>query len=119
MGMTYAVLKVKKSHQHVEFFEKQFLVDSGAVYSLVASTDLEKLDIKPHRVKKFVLADGTELERKVGDAFFEWQGKGGAAPVIFGEDGDEPLLGTTTLESLGLVLDPFKRELHPMRMLLV
>ena len=39
--------------------------------------------------------------------------------VIFGEKGDEPLLGMTTLESFGLVLDPFKRKLLPMRMLLV
>ena len=44
-------------------------------------------------------------------------GRGGA-PVIFGEPGDEPLLGATTLESLGLVLDPFKRRLIPMRMML-
>ena len=43
---------------------------------------------------------------------------GGAAPVIFGEKGDEPLLGATTLESLALVLDPFKRRLLPMRMIL-
>jgi len=33
--------------------------------------------------------------------------------------GDEPILGSTTLESLGLVLNPFSRELKPMRMLLV
>jgi hypothetical protein len=38
--------------------------------------------------------------------------------VIFGEETDEPLLGATTLESLGLMLDPFKRELYPMRMML-
>jgi predicted aspartyl protease len=66
----------------------------------------------------FVLADGTEIRRKVGDAYFEWRGEGGAAPVIFGEKGDEPLLGATTLESLGLVLNPFNRELSPMRMML-
>ena len=50
----------------------------------------------------------------------EWalNGHSGPAPVIFGEKGDEPLLGATTLESLGLVLDPFKRRLLPMRMLL-
>ena len=45
--------------------------------------------------------------------------KGGAAPVIYGEEGDDPLLGVTTLEALGLVLNPFTRELYPMRMLLV
>jgi len=39
--------------------------------------------------------------------------------VIFGEEGDKPLLGATNLESIGLILDPFKRRLIPMRMLLV
>lgn len=41
-----------------------------------------------------------------------------AAPVIYGEEGDDALLGATTLESFGLVLNPFTRELHPMRMLM-
>ena len=45
--------------------------------------------------------------------------EGGPAPVIYGEERDEPLLGVTALESLGLVLNPFTRELHPMRMLMV
>ena len=56
--------------------------------------------------------------QKVGDAYFEYKGEGGSAPVIFGEKGDEPLLGVTTLESIGLVLNPFNRELYPMRMFL-
>jgi len=47
------------------------------------------------------------------------QGEGGASPVIFGEEGNKPVLGATTLESIGLILDPFKRRLIPMRMLLV
>jgi len=38
--------------------------------------------------------------------------------VILGEPGDEPLLGVVTIEILGLVLNPFKRTLEPMRMLL-
>jgi hypothetical protein len=38
--------------------------------------------------------------------------------VILGEEGDEALLGTVTLEILGLVLHPFKRTLEPMRMML-
>ena len=59
-------------------------------------------------------ADGTEIERRVGYTYFERDGQGGAAPVIFGEPGDAPLLGVTNLESLALVPDPFKRELKPM-----
>jgi len=38
--------------------------------------------------------------------------------VILGEPGDEPLLGVVTLEILGLTLNPFTRQLQPMRMLL-
>ncbi len=38
--------------------------------------------------------------------------------VILGEPGDEALLGTVTLENLGLVLNPFTRTLQPMRMML-
>ena len=43
----------------------------------------------------------------------------GHTPVILGEPGDEALLGMVTLGILGLVLNPFKRTLQPMRMLLV
>ena len=73
----------------------------------------------PHRRKSFFLADGTAIERRIGDAYFEYGGIGGAAPVIFGEKGDQNLLGATTLEALELVLDPFKRELRPMTMSLM
>jgi clan AA aspartic protease len=112
------ILKVKKSHDHVDFIEVKFLIDSGVVYSVVSAVELKKINIKPHRAMAFVLADGTKIERKVGDAYFEWHGEGGAAPVIFGEKGDSPVLGATALESLGLVLNPFTRELSPMRMML-
>jgi len=38
--------------------------------------------------------------------------------VIFGEKGDSVLVGSVSLEVLGLMLDPFKRELRPLPMLL-
>ncbi|MEW5946111.1 MAG: hypothetical protein AB1742_07935 [bacterium] len=49
---------------------------------------------------------------------FKYGEKVGVADVIFGEPGDSALLGATTLESLGLVLDPLKRELKPLPMVL-
>ncbi|MBM3841208.1 MAG: aspartyl protease [Verrucomicrobia bacterium] len=118
MALTHQKLIVKPSHESRRKAEVKFLVDSGAVYSLVPAAVLRGLGIRPHRSVDFTLADGTTIVRQVGDAFFEFRGEGGAAPVIFGEEGDEPLLGATTLESLRLVLDPFKRRLVPMRMIL-
>lgn len=118
MGLTSQKLLVKPSHRARRKAVVSFLIDSGAVYSLVPDDTLRGLGIRPHRTVDFALADGRTITRRVGDAYFEFQGEGGAAPVIFGEKGDEPLLGATTLESLGLMLDPFKRRLIPMRMLL-
>lgn len=119
MGITNKKLVVKKSHEAEKFREVNFVVDSGAIFSLVPGKILDELEIKPHRKVDFSLADGTLITRRVGDAYFELNGEGGAAPVIYGEDGDDALLGATTLEALGLVLNPFNRELYPMRMLMV
>ncbi|MCW3093852.1 MAG: hypothetical protein JWP81_4921 [Ferruginibacter sp.] len=118
MGITNAILKVKEHRKSEKVAEVNFLIDSGAVYSLVPGKILDELAIEPYKEMSFSLADGSTLKRKVCSAYFEYEGEGGPAPVLYGEEGDEPLLGATTLESLGLVLNPFTRTLHPMRMLL-
>jgi clan AA aspartic protease len=118
MGITNAILTVREHRKSEKKAEVNFLVDSGAVYSLVPGKILDELDIEPYKEMSFSLADGSILKRKVCSAYFEFGGEGGPAPVVYGEEGDEPLLGATTLESLGLVLNPFTRTLHPMRMLM-
>jgi clan AA aspartic protease len=118
MGITVAILKVREHRKSEKFQELEFLVDSGAVYSLVPGKILDALEIEPYREVSFSLADGTSIKRRVCSAYFEFEGEGGPAPVVYGEEGDSPLLGATTLESIGLVLNPFTRTLHPMRMLM-
>ena len=119
MGITNAILKVKEHRKSEKIAEVNFLIDSGAIYSLVPGKILDELDIDPYKEMIFSLADGTSIKRRVCSAYFEFKGEGGPAPVIYGEEGDEPLLGVTTLGSLGLVLNPFTRTLHPMRMLMI
>lgn len=119
MGLTHQRLAVKSSRKARKAIKVDFLIDSGAVYSLVPGKQLKSLGIDPYKTLDFTLADGSIVTRKVGDAYFEFRGQGGAAPVIFGQDGDQPLLGATTLESLGLALNPFKRELYPMHLILM
>ena len=118
MGITKATLRVREPRKSKKFADVDFLVDSGAIYSLVPGETLDSLDIEPYKEMSFALTDGTGIKRKISSAYFEFKGEGGPAPVIYGEPGDEPLLGATTLESIGLVLNPFSRTLHPMRMLL-
>ena len=118
MGITSAVLRVREHRKAEKFADVEFLVDSGAVYSLVPAKILDEIGIEPYRTVDFSLADGSKVTRRVCSGYFEFEGEGGPAPVIYGEEGDTPLLGVTTLESFGLVLNPFTRTLHPMKMLL-
>ncbi|MGI8926825.1 MAG: aspartyl protease [Tepidiformaceae bacterium] len=66
-----------------------------------------------------VLADGSSIERAVGECHITLSEGDGTSPVILGEPGDVALLGVVTLEVVGLVFNPLSRTLHPMRMLLV
>ncbi|TSC66444.1 MAG: hypothetical protein CEO21_192 [Microgenomates group bacterium Gr01-1014_80] len=112
MGATAVSLKVKNPAKPSKVFEGEFLVDSGATYTVVPETVLKRLGIKPDDEEKFSLADGRIIKRKVGSALYEYEGKQRAAPVLFGEKDDSLLLGTFTLEALGLTLDPLKRKLY-------
>lgn len=111
MGITHTLFTIKKEPKQSEAREVVFLVDSGAEYSVVPSKVLRELGVESRRKITIVLADGTKRERSVGDLFFEYQGEIAPAPVIFGEEDDEPLLGLVTLEALGLLLDPLARTI--------
>ena len=88
------------------------------MYSVVPAPILEKLGIKPISSEEFQLADGSKIIRRKGVAIFKHGQRIGGADVIFGEMGDSVLLGAFTLESLGLTLDPLRRELKPWPMIL-
>jgi predicted aspartyl protease len=95
-----------------------FLVDTGAIYSLLPEAVWRELDLVPTRTMQFTLADTTRIRRNVSECRFTVQGVSATSPVILGENGDEALLGAVTLESLGLVWNPFDRSLRPARMML-
>jgi predicted aspartyl protease len=118
MGLTHVHAAVVNPARLKKKVSVEFLVDSGAVYSIVPGSVLRRLGITAHSVRTFTLADGSTISRRVGDALFVIDDQRGASPVIFGEEGDASLLGTVSLESLGLMLDPVKRVLRPLPMVL-
>lgn len=118
MGLTTLEIEVGNP-ANPEVTEKiEFLIDSGAIYSVVPTPILERLGIRPLAEQEFRLADGTKIARKKGTAIFKYGDRIGGADVIFGEEGDSVLLGAFTLEALGLALDPLRRELKPLPMIL-
>jgi clan AA aspartic protease len=118
MGLAHIRARVANPARPSRGITARFLVDSGAVYSGVPAATLQRLGSRPHSSRTFVLADGTEITRRIGDAIFIINGDRGLSPVIFGEKDDAALLGMVSLESLGLVLDPMKRVLRPLPMVL-
>lgn len=96
----------------------RLLVDSGATYTLLPHDVWREINLSPKRSVTFTLADGATAVRQVSECHLTLPQGEAHTPVILGEPGDQPLLGIVTLEILGLVLNPFTRELQPMRMLL-
>jgi predicted aspartyl protease len=118
VGITLVKATVANPAARKRSAEVEFIVDSGAIYSVVPAKVLRRLGIRPDRAEEFTLADGSHARRRLGDALFRIGDRRGASPVIFGEPDDATLLGVVTLEALGMMLDPLKRTLRPLPMLL-
>jgi predicted aspartyl protease len=115
MGLT--TVRAKVSHRR-RARGVEFLVDSGALFSVLPSATGRALQLRPERTAEFVLADGTTITRRVSECRIEIGGQAATSPVVLGEGHDDALLGAVTLETLGLMLNPLTRELVPMRLLL-
>jgi predicted aspartyl protease len=118
MGLTMLTIEIANPAKPTVWQTVELLVDSGAVYSVIPSKILRGLGIRRLRKDEFALADGSKVVRGKGVAWFKYDKWIGGGDVIFGEPGDSPLLGALTLEALGLSLDPLRRELKPLQLIL-
>ncbi len=118
MGLTFIEATIANPAKPRKTARVKFLVDSGAAYSVVPASVLRRVGIKPRTTRKSILADGSTVTRRMGEALFRFDNHEGTSPVIFGQKDDSVLLGSVSLEVLGFILDPLKRELRPLPMLL-
>ncbi len=114
MGITY-VDAVVSSEAGISRTVR-FLVDSGALYSVLPGEVWRALGLQAARTLDFVLADGAVIQRGVSYCFVEFGGIRAPSPVVLGEAQDAALLGSVTLENMGLVLNPLDRTLRPARL---
>ena len=118
MGLTFLELEVANPARPDVREKLEFLIDSGAIYSVLPAAVLDRLGIEPVAEQEFRLANGSKIRRRRGVALFRLGDRVGGSDVIFGEPGDSPLLGALTLGALGFCLNPLRRELKPLPMIL-
>jgi len=118
MGMTEVRVRVVNLVHAERFADVDMAVDSGAIYSVVPAAVLRRIGVQPREMQTFSLANGQTVRRQIGDVRYEIGDRRGAAPVVFGRRGDASVLGMVTLEALALRLDPLRRRLGPLRLVI-
>ncbi|MDP2364598.1 MAG: retroviral-like aspartic protease family protein [Ignavibacteria bacterium] len=108
-------VKVSNPYNTLKFFEAEFWVDTGALYSLIPQNLLEGIGFEPEGTKNILLADGRTERKLFGYCKFEIEELTDKAicPVIAGSNDSILLLGATALENFAVEVDPVSKTLHP------
>jgi len=89
------------------------LADTGATYTSVPGSLLQRLGVERRDRATFIQADGTTFERDVGQTWARVDGRSVITLVVFGDEAAPALLGAYTLEGVRLAVDPVNRRLVP------
>lgn len=112
MGVIHTSVIVRNPAEPDKAWEGKFLVDTGAIDSLVPRPHLEAIGLQPKDRRVYELADGSEVTFDVTTAEVEVMGQIAGATILFGEDDTEPLLGVTVLQSARISIDPGSESLY-------
>ena len=111
MGTTHITVTVKNPAARDRTWQGEFLVDTGAIESVIPRQHLEAIGVEPFGARTYELADGSRLQLDMGGAVLEFMDETVMGTVVFVDDDAEPLLGLTALESAGIEVDPRNQQL--------
>jgi len=117
MGTFTTKLKVWNPAQPEKAEELEALVDTGAAFSWVSRTRLERLGVTPSRRMPFRTIDGRLLERDLAIVHVGTNGYIAPDLVVMAEPGEMEVIGAHSIEGLGLAVDPVQKKLVPTIML--
>ena len=112
MGATFVAVAIRNPAEPERVWEGKFLIDTGAVDTLVPRQHLESIGLVPEERRTYGLADGSEIRLGIAGAKIEFLDESTWGTVIFGAEDVEPLLGVTALESVGVEVDPHNATLN-------
>ena len=114
MGLTHVAVRLFNSHSR-NTYEADFLVDTGAMYSMAPASELKKIGMQSVGKDTYELASGELVEYEHGNAELTFMGEVVPVRIIFGPDDSQPLLGVVALESAGFMVDPKNQTLRKLQ----
>jgi predicted aspartyl protease len=112
MGAFYTAFRVEQFPQMTRGINvPRALVDTGAEFTGVPASRLTSMGMQPVKSESFTTADGKTITRDVGFAVVRMSRRFTVDEVIFAQPGDLTLLGSRTLEGLGLMVDARRKRL--------
>ena len=117
MGTFKTKLRVWNPVQPEKAEEVEVFVDTGAAFSWVSRTRLERLGVAPSRRMPFRAVEGRLLERDLAIVHVGTNGYVAPDLVVMAEPGEMEVIGAHSIEGLGLAADPVQKKLVPTVML--
>ena len=111
MGAVHVTVTIRNPADSSRSRDGLFLVDTGTTDSLVPRSCISAIGIAPEGQRVYETADGREIRMDFARAYIEFMGDLTAGRIVIGDDGTEPLLGVTALESAGIEVDPVNQRL--------
>ena len=82
------------------------IVDSGSFNTWIPKERVQAIGVQELGFKRFRTIGGEIVERPYGAGVCTVDGARGVSEVVFGEASDATVLGTLTMEELGIKIDP-------------
>ena len=99
--------------------ELEFIVDAGVIYTVIPKSVAEGLRLEETGRRKFKIANGDVVEYAVSEAYIVINGEGVTSVVAIADEKTPLLLGVTTLELMGLRVDPATGKLTPLELMIL
>ncbi|HLB12068.1 MAG TPA: aspartyl protease family protein [Dehalococcoidia bacterium] len=89
------------------------LVDTGAMFTTIPATVLQRLGVRPFRTLPVRFASGQTAQWGLGQVDAELDGQRMPILCLFGSPDAPPLIGAHALEAFLLTVDPVEERLVP------
>jgi aspartyl protease family protein len=119
VGYVRVRVTVANPFDHSLRVELEFIVDTGAIYTVIPKSVAHKLRLKETGRRKFKIANGDVVEYPVSEAYIIVNGEGVTSVVAIADEKTPLLLGVTTLELMGLRVDPVTGKLTPLELMIL